>query len=249
MPGVAVSPMGSGSVAPAKSQALPPSTSATSWGALSWYFDGSHCCQMSGGSRMCVSAETIRYDVMAPLPTSALAREAVELARVVLTDRLRVGIRYVDEEVGEDLAAVRPVGVVVREVALPHQLVDADHVPGVDGDLVADDAGPELALVDLGRLLVLLHTLVPRPRPRVVEPLDRPRHPAGAALGQRELHVRRVLECFGQEELTQGQLRVDAAQRDPHRRRSRGRRARERARRTDVHRHDDLVRVALLEER
>src|SRR3954463_2577196 len=163
---------------------------------------------MSGGSRMCGSAETIRYDVMAPLPTSALAREAVELARVVLTDRLRVGIRYVDKEVGEDLAAVRPVGVVVREVALPHQLVDADHLACVDGDLVADDAGPELALVDLRRLLVLLHALVPRPRPRVVEPLDRPRHPAGAALGQSQLDVGRLLERVGEQELAECQLRV-----------------------------------------
>src|SRR3954462_14358001 len=214
MPGVAVRPIGSGSVAPANNHALPPSTSATSWGALSWYFDGSHCFQMSGGSRMCVSAETIRYDVMAPLPTSALAREAVELARVVLTDRLSIGIRYVDEEVGEDLAAVRPVGIVVREVALPHQLVDTDHVARVDGDLVADDAGPELALVDLRRLLVLLHTFVARPRPCVVEPLDPPRHPAGATLGQRQLDVRRVLECLGQQELAEGQLRVDAAERD-----------------------------------
>src|SRR5262245_43192401 len=126
---------------------------------------------------------------IAPASRSALAREAVERARVVLAHRLGLGVGYIDEDVGEDLATLRAVGVVVWGVALPHQLVDADHVPRVDRDLVADDAGPELPLVDLRRPLVLLHALVPRPRPRVVESLDRPRDPARAALGQRDLEV------------------------------------------------------------
>src|SRR4051812_38787960 len=104
MPGVAVRPIGSGSVAPANNQALPPSASLTSCGALSWYFAGSHVCQMSGGSRMCASAETMRYDVICRLglgPASGLAREAVERASVVLAHRLCFGVRHVDQHVRE----------------------------------------------------------------------------------------------------------------------------------------------------
>src|SRR2546423_13623564 len=112
---------------------------------------------------MCVSAETIRYDVM-----SLRAREAIQLARVVLAHRLCVRVGYVDQHVGEDLAAVRPGRVVVREAALPHQLGDTDHLPRLDRDAVADDARPALPLIALGRLFVLLVAFVPGPRPGVV---------------------------------------------------------------------------------
>src|SRR5438874_8778303 len=64
MPGVATSPIGSGSGEPANCQASPPSASFTSFGALSWYFFGSHVSQMSVGSRMWQSASTISNRLM-----------------------------------------------------------------------------------------------------------------------------------------------------------------------------------------
>src|SRR5690348_10413307 len=70
MPGVAVSPMGSGDALPANCHASPPSESFTSWGALSWYFFGRWFFQMSGGSRMWQSASTMRYFDMEILPVA-----------------------------------------------------------------------------------------------------------------------------------------------------------------------------------
>src|SRR2546421_7797902 len=52
--------MGSGSALP-NCHASPPSWSFTSLGASSWYLAGRWFFQMSGGSRMCVSAEMISY--------------------------------------------------------------------------------------------------------------------------------------------------------------------------------------------
>src|SRR5436190_15853683 len=52
--------MGSGSALP-NCHASPPWWSFTRRGASSWYFAGRWFFQMSGGSRMCVSAETISY--------------------------------------------------------------------------------------------------------------------------------------------------------------------------------------------
>src|SRR4051794_39057378 len=65
MPGVATSPIGSGSGDPANCHASPPSASFASTGALSWYCLGSHVSQMWGGSSTWASADTIR-NVMDP---------------------------------------------------------------------------------------------------------------------------------------------------------------------------------------
>src|SRR3954454_7421171 len=67
MPGVETRPMGSGSVAPANSQASPPSASFTNFGAFSRYCLGSHSSQMSVGSRTWASAETISYPLIGNL--------------------------------------------------------------------------------------------------------------------------------------------------------------------------------------
>src|SRR4051794_13552776 len=65
MPGVATSPIGSGSAEPANCHASPPSASFARTGALSWYCLGSQVSQMWGGSSTWASADTIR-NVMEP---------------------------------------------------------------------------------------------------------------------------------------------------------------------------------------
>src|SRR5689334_13411170 len=72
MPGVATRPIGSGSPPTAVSHASPPAASLTSFGAFSWYFDGSQLSQMSFGSRMWQSASTIVcFDMRPPVASRA----------------------------------------------------------------------------------------------------------------------------------------------------------------------------------
>src|SRR5438445_3353651 len=80
MPGVDTNPIGSGSAAPANCQASPPSTSFTSLGALSRYCFGSQVSQISGGSRMWASAETISWLAIAPPLSDAHVRLEEDVA-------------------------------------------------------------------------------------------------------------------------------------------------------------------------
>src|SRR5262245_29788160 len=77
--------------------------------------------------------------------------EVVEPAGVELTDLARFLVGNVMHGVGEDLATVGPVRVVVREIGLPRQLVEADEVPVEDRVTVGDHADPEVLREHLGR--------------------------------------------------------------------------------------------------
>ena len=79
------------------------------------------------------------------------AREPVELAGVELGDAARFVVGDVDQRVGQHLAAVRPVRVVVREVGLPHDLVDTDQVAVPDRVPVGDHADPDVLREHLRR--------------------------------------------------------------------------------------------------
>ena len=78
-------------------------------------------------------------------------REPVEVARVELGDVARFVVGDVVHRVGEHLAAVGPVRVVVREVALPHELVEPDEVAVPDRVPVGDHADPEVLREHLRR--------------------------------------------------------------------------------------------------
>ena len=62
-----------------------------------------------------------------PRSTSGTGK-LVELACVPLGDPGAFVVGNVDQRVGQHLSAVRPVGIVVREVGLPHDLVDPDEI-------------------------------------------------------------------------------------------------------------------------
>src|SRR4051794_41985165 len=74
-----------------------------------------------------------------------------ELPSVAAGDLPHVVVRNVVGGVGELLAAVGPVAVVVRIVAFPHQLLDADQVAHLDRSPVRDEACPEVAVLKLPR--------------------------------------------------------------------------------------------------
>src|SRR4051812_46253453 len=76
-----------------------------------------------------------------------------EVAGVRLRNHLRFVVGHLGERLLEHCAAHGVLTIVMREVALPHELVDALYRTGIDGGLVADETGPEVLLEQLHRRL------------------------------------------------------------------------------------------------
>ena len=109
----------------------------------------------------------------------------------------------------------RPVGVGVRVVALEHDVVDADAVPHVDAGVVGDEAAEDVLAEQVRRPDVgVAAGVVAVALPRVVDALEQPRHPADAALGERDLQARELVEHRREQQLGHRELRVRAEQGD-----------------------------------
>src|SRR5439155_5754256 len=140
--------------------------------------------------------------------------EVVEATGVELADLARVVVGDVVDRISEDLPALGPVGVVVREVALPHQLVEPDEVPVDHRVAIGDHADPEVLREDLGRQPTAVDALITASLPRVIEALERVGDPTGATFGQCDLAIGMRLECSREDEIAERAHRVDATQRD-----------------------------------
>jgi hypothetical protein len=71
----------------------------------------------------------------------------------------------------------------VREVALPHQLVETDEMPVDHRVTIGDHADPEVLREHLGRQPAAVDTLITAALPRVVEAFERIGHPTGTTFG------------------------------------------------------------------
>ncbi len=144
------------------------------------------------------------------------------------------------QRVGDLLLRVRPRGVGVGVVALPHDPVDADVMAGLDAHALADEADPDVATEDVGRTHVVDTRPVAVTLPGAVGPLEGERHPADAALRHGELDRREAARDLTHDQVGARHPRRGRGQGDALDERRVARRHRHHAARADVHAHGDV---------
>src|SRR5271166_88988 len=122
---------------------------------------------------------------------SCRPREVVELTGIEFDHAVHLVVGHLLQRLRRALSALWPERVRVRVVALPGDLVDADHVAHLHAEVILDKAAVNVLLEQVARRVILVDVVVEAVlSPHAVATLQDVRDPTDAALGQADLELR-----------------------------------------------------------